>query len=68
MYKSQGRVGKKISRVEKCKLALTCAGDILLKPNLSVHMDPASSAAGSTNFVTFRNASNFSMQENNSWK
>lgn len=37
-------------------------------PNFSVHIDIASTAAGSTKLLTPKNESNFSMQENSSWK
>ena len=40
----------------------------LLKPNLFVHIDSASSAAGSTRFLTFKELSSLSMQENKDWK
>lgn len=40
----------------------------LLKPNLFVHIDSASSAAGSTRFLTFKEPRSLSMQENKDWK
>lgn len=46
----------------------TSSSVILVKPNLSVHMDLASSAAGSTICFTFRNPSSLSMQANRHWK
>lgn len=42
----------------------TSSGSIVWKPNL-VHMDLASSAAGSTSFFIFKDESNLSMQLNN---
>ncbi|KAK2453816.1 Acyl-CoA N-acyltransferase with RING/FYVE/PHD-type zinc finger domain-containing protein [Trifolium repens] len=36
--------------------------------DLCIHMDTASSAAGSTRFFTFKKASNLSIHENNVWK
>lgn len=78
--KLQNGNAKQIFNTEKAKTLLTsctsyfrgCAytwsGFIFWKPNLSVHIDSASSAAGRTTLFTFKNASSFSMHENNNWK
>jgi len=66
------QVNNRFTTIFNLRLSLrnihTCSGFIFWKPNFSIHIDSASSAAGSTRFCTFKNANNFSMQENSNWK
>jgi len=46
----------------------TSSGCSFVNPNLPVHIDSASSAAGRTNLFTFNDPSKPSIQENRDWK
>ena len=50
------------------RLMYTSSGGNLLKPNLLIHNDSASSAAGRTRFFTFKNPKNLSMHAYKDWK